>query len=69
MLKIVVWSFTEGKDLLKIFEELQTSDGLGDISSFSDDNILIVVATAAAVSDILDNHSESFVYAKIAEKI
>ena len=51
MLKIVVWSFTEEKYLLKLFEELQTSDGFGKISTFLGNNMLIVIAMAEQFKD------------------
>ena len=51
MLEIVVWSFTEEKDLIKLFEELQTSDGFGKISTFLGNNMLIVIAIAERFRD------------------
>ena len=60
----------KGQIFQNIFEELQTGDGSGEILTFLDNSILITIALrqpndletefAAAVSEILENHLESF---------
>ena len=45
------WTFTEGQTFQNVFEELQAGDGIQEILAFSDNSILIAIATAERFRD------------------